>query len=143
VVRYGFTLERNRQVANEYVVLFYFLLSGMHYTALVGTIFYKPNISKPPPIPKLHTPALIGIVFALILSGCIALLYISIRTGMRTLPLPLYKNQKKRLILNSVLFDTMGRILVKIDGTLPTKEIASHIELTVSNGLYKQKKILY
>ncbi|KAG2231577.1 hypothetical protein BDF21DRAFT_395626 [Thamnidium elegans] len=101
---------------------------GMHYTALVGTIFYRPNYSGTPPIPKLQTPALIGIISGIIVSACIGLLYISIKTGMRNLPL-YTKNTNKRLILDAAIFDPLGRILVKIDGTLPMTEIAHNLEL--------------
>jgi hypothetical protein len=85
----------------------------MHYTALVGTIFYRPNYSAPP-VPKLRTPALIGIISAIIVSACLGLLYISIKTGMKNLPL-YTKNTSKRLILDAVIFDRIGRILVKVD----------------------------
>lgn len=108
----------------------------MHYTALVGTIFYRPNYSGTPPIPRLQTPALIGIISGIVVSACIALLYISIKTGIQNLPL-FSKNTHKRLILDSAIFDPMGRILVKIDGTLPMTEIARNLELNVK----KKKKI--
>ncbi|GAA5794700.1 hypothetical protein HPULCUR_000046 [Helicostylum pulchrum] len=103
-------------------------MTGMHYTALIGTVFYRPNYSGTPPIPKLQTPALIGIISGIIVSACIGLLYISIKTGMRDLPL-YSKNTNKRLILDAAIFDPLGRILVKIDGTLPMTEIAHNLEL--------------
>lgn len=102
----------------------------MHYTALIGTVFYRPNYSGTPPIPKLQTPALIGIISGIIVSACIALLYISVKTSMRNLPL-YKKNTNKRLILDAAIFDPLGRILVKIDGTLPMTEIAHNLELNV------------
>lgn len=111
----------------------------MHYTALVGTVFYRPNYSGAPPIPKLQTPALIGTISGIIVSACIALLYISIKTGMRNLP-RYTKNTNKRLILDSAIFDPTGRILVKIDGTLPMTEIAQNLELNVTLILVHKKK---
>jgi hypothetical protein len=103
----------------------------MHYTALVGTIFYKPNYAGSPPVPKLQTPALIGVMLGVVLSACAMLLYVIIRRGNGSLPLVMYKSTKKRLILDAVFFDPMNRILVKTDGTLPMKEIVGHLELTV------------
>ena len=107
----------------------------MHYTALVGTIFYRPNYSGPPPVPALKTPALIGIIAAVIVSACIGLLYISIKTGMKNLPL-YAKNENKRLILDVVLFDPLGRILVNVDGTLPMTEVIHNLESTVKYTFY-------
>lgn len=102
----------------------------MHYTALHGTIFYRPNTAGPPPVPKLQTPALIGVISAIVVSACIGLLYVSIKTGIKNLPL-YSKNTNKRLILDAVIFDPIGRILVKIDGTLPMTEIVHNLELNV------------
>lgn len=104
---------------------------GMHYTALVGTEFYRPSYQESIPVPKLQTPALIGIISAVIVSACLGLLYISIKTGMKNLPLYI-KNTNKRLILDAVIFDPMGRILVKVDGTLPMTELVHNLELNVN-----------
>lgn len=103
----------------------------MHYTALVGTVFYKPNSSGSPPVPKLQTPALIGIISAIVVSACMGLIYFSVKTGIKNLPLYI-KNKNKRLILDAVIFDPIGRILVKIDGTLPMTEIVHNLELNVN-----------
>lgn len=102
----------------------------MHYTALVGTEFYRPSFHGPVPVPKLQTPALIGIISAVIVSACVGLLYISVKAGMQKLPM-YQKNTNKRLILDSVIFDPIGRILVKVDGTLPMTEVVRHLELNV------------
>ncbi|KAI7892433.1 uncharacterized protein EV154DRAFT_505134 [Mucor mucedo] len=115
---------------------------GMHYTALVGTIFYKPNYSSGPPVPKLQTPALIGIISAVTVSACIGLIYFSIKTGIKNLPLYI-KNTNKRLILDSVIFDPMGRILVKIDGTLPMTEIVHNLELNETKQSFTTKHPLF
>jgi hypothetical protein len=108
----------------------------MHYTALVGTIFYRPSDMETPPVPKLQTPALIGIISAIIVSACVGLLYISIKTGMQNLPRYM-KNTNKRLILDAVIFDPIGRILVKVDGTLPMTEIVKKLELNVKYITYE------
>lgn len=101
----------------------------MHYTGLVGTRFYIPN-EDTIPIPKLKTAALIGIIAAIIVIACIVLLYISVRAGIKHLP-KYMKNTNKRLILDAVIFDPTGRILVKVDGTLPMTEIVHNLELNV------------
>lgn len=116
-----------------------FVSLGMHYTALVGTIFYRPNYSGTPPVPKLQTPALIGIISAIIVSACVGLLYISIKTGMQNLP-RYNKNTNKRLILDAVIFDPLGRILVKVDGTLPMTEIVHNLELNVRAYIVIEKR---
>lgn len=106
----------------------------MHYTALVGTEFFRPSFHGPVPVPKLQTPALIGIISAVIVSACAGLLYISVKAGMEKLPM-YTKNTSKRLILDSVIFDPIGRILVKVDGTLPMTEVVRNLELNVSVSL--------
>ncbi|KAI9468932.1 MAG: hypothetical protein EXX96DRAFT_589771 [Benjaminiella poitrasii] len=101
---------------------------GMHYTALVGTDFSRPNRGSMIPIPKLQTPALIGIIAAVIVAACLALLYISIKAGIKNLPSYIKNNTNKRLILDAVIFDPIGRVLVKVDGTLPMTEIIHNLE---------------
>lgn len=112
----------------------------MHYTGLVGTRFYIPDLQFIP-VPKLKTAALIGIIAAVIVIACIALLYISIRAGIKHLP-KYNKNTNKRLILDAVIFDPIGRILVKIDGTLPMTEIVHNLELNVTLLLYNTLHII-
>ncbi|OBZ91635.1 Signaling protein YkoW [Choanephora cucurbitarum] len=102
---------------------------GMHYTALVGTEFHKPMNNAMIPVPKLQTPALIGIISAIIVSACIALLFISIKTGIKHLPMYTKKDKNKRLILDSVIFDPLGHVLVNTDGTLPMTEVVHNLEL--------------
>lgn len=113
----------------------------MHYTALVGTDFYLPdfNNGNTIPLPKLKTAALIGIIAAIIVIACIVLLYISIKTGMKNLPLYM-KNTNKRLILDAVIFDPIGRVLVNVDGTLPMTEIVHNLELNVRPIVHHKKK---
>lgn len=108
---------------------------GMHYTGLVGTDFFLPDYDtgNTIPLPKLKTAALIGIIAAIIVIACIVLLVIGIKAGMQNLPM-YTKNTNKRLILDSVMFDPIGRVLVKIDGTLPMTEIVHNLELNVKNN---------
>ncbi|KAL9540537.1 hypothetical protein MBANPS3_009628 [Mucor bainieri] len=115
---------------------------GMHYTALVGTEFYRPSFHGPVPVPKLQTPALIGIISAVIVSACVGLLYISVKAGMEKLPM-YTKNTNKRLILDSVIFDPIGRILVKVDGTLPMTEVVRHLELNESKQEFSTSHPLF
>ncbi|KAI8639264.1 hypothetical protein BD408DRAFT_421670 [Parasitella parasitica] len=115
---------------------------GMHYTALVGTEFYRPSPHGSIPVPKLQTPALIGIISAVIVSACVGLIYISVKAGMKKLPM-YTKNTNKRLILDSVIFDPMGRILVKVDGTLPMTEIVHNLELNESKQEFSSSHPLF
>ncbi|KAI8987998.1 hypothetical protein BDF20DRAFT_998531 [Mycotypha africana] len=105
---------------------------GMHYTGLVGTDFYIPPEGQQAPVAKLQEPALIGIISAVIICCCVGLLYVSIKAGIKTLPKYISTRKKtsyrKRLILNTVLFNPSGRILVKVDGTLPMTTIVFHLE---------------
>jgi len=57
-----------------------------------------------------------------------------VKAGMEKLPM-YTKNTSKRLILDSVIFDPIGRILVKVDGTLPMTEVVRNLELNVSVSL--------
>ncbi|KAI7905733.1 uncharacterized protein BX663DRAFT_549700 [Cokeromyces recurvatus] len=101
---------------------------GMHYVALIGTDFYLPTYPSMIPVPKLQAPALIGIITAIIIAACLALFYISVITGIKKFPLYI-KNTQSRFILNAVIFDPKGRILVKVDGTLPTSEILESLDI--------------
>ncbi|CAO3703002.1 unnamed protein product [Rhizopus stolonifer] len=93
---------------------------GMHYTALVGTTFYLPSSTAPPPTPKVSTAALIGTISAVTVVACVGLLYVSVKTNIENV----YRtNANKRLVLDCVLFDKTGRVLVKVDGTVPMEEI--------------------
>lgn len=93
---------------------------GMHYTALVGTTFHLPPSNAPPPKPKLSPAALIGIISAIVVVACAALIYISLKANFKSV----YRNKtNRRLILDCVLFDPMGRVLVKVDGTVPMEQV--------------------
>ncbi|KAI7902828.1 uncharacterized protein BX663DRAFT_508567 [Cokeromyces recurvatus] len=115
---------------------------GMHYTALVGTIYYPGNSDLGPPTPILQTAALIGIVSAIVVTGCIILFFIVAKTKIENNKLPCEKKSCKRLILNTVFFDTNGRIMVKTDGIVPMKEVLTNIPdeffdtFTISHPLF-------
>ncbi|CAO3702422.1 unnamed protein product [Rhizopus stolonifer] len=94
---------------------------GMHYTALLGTIFYLPPLGTPPR-PTLSTGALIGIIAAIVVVACVTLISIRFKT------IQYRKTTHKRLILDCLLFDPSGLILVQVDGTLPMKEIHNDLE---------------
>ncbi|KAI9478681.1 MAG: hypothetical protein EXX96DRAFT_483243 [Benjaminiella poitrasii] len=100
---------------------------GMHYTALIGTIYYPGDSASGPPTPLIQTGALIGIVSAIVVTGCIILFFIAAKTKLDKSKLPFEKKTRKRLILNTIFFDTNGRIMVKIDGIVPMKEVLNNI----------------
>lgn len=97
---------------------------GMHYTALAGTMYYTGKSSSGPPTPLLETPALIGIIAAVVVSACILLFFIGAKNRLESNSSFFQNNRShKRLILDTIFFDTNGRILVKVDGIVPMKEI--------------------
>ncbi|KAL9546225.1 hypothetical protein MBANPS3_006762 [Mucor bainieri] len=100
---------------------------GMHYTALVGTMYYPGDSHTGPPTPVLPTAALIGIISAIVVAGCIILFAIVAKAKIENSKLPFQKKPQKRLILDTIFFDTNGRILVKVDGVVPMKEILSEL----------------
>lgn len=100
---------------------------GMHYTALIGTMYYPGDSHTGPPTPVLATPALIGIISAIVVTGCIILFIIVAKAKIENSKLPFQKKTQRRLILDTIFFDTNGRILVKVDGVVPMKEIQSEL----------------
>ncbi|KAI8879931.1 hypothetical protein K501DRAFT_192481 [Backusella circina FSU 941] len=117
---------------------------GMHYTALVGTVYYKGESTNGPPNPVLRTPALIGIISAIVVVACMILCVIAAKAKIRDVTL-FFEKKHKRLILDIVFFDTNGRVLVKTDGILPMKEILEKLpegddssqEFSTSHRLFK------
>ncbi|KAG1344622.1 hypothetical protein G6F62_004420 [Rhizopus arrhizus] len=104
---------------------------GMHYTALAGTVYYPGTSNTKPPQPEMATQSLIGVVAGIVVFACIILCILSTKGRIERIKSFFLKNNKdrqKRIFLGLVLFDTNGRILVKIDGTVPTKEILSEDE---------------
>lgn len=96
----------------------------MHYTALAGTMYYPGKSDSGPPTPLLGTPALIGIIAAVVVSACILLFFIGAKNQLENNSSLFQSNKShKRLILDTIFFDTNGRILVKVDGVVPMKEI--------------------
>lgn len=108
---------------------------GMHYTALVGTTFHLPPSNAPPPKPKLSPAALIGIISAIVVVACTALIYISLKANFKSV----YRNKtNRRLILDCVLFDPTGRVLVKVDGTVPMEQVVYDL-----NAHVKKKRDMF
>ncbi|KAI7887866.1 uncharacterized protein EV154DRAFT_605303 [Mucor mucedo] len=101
---------------------------GMHYTALLGTLYYPGITDSGPPKPLMGTSALIGMIAGIVITTCIVLFIIGARASIQN-STSLFQSNKsqKRLILDTVFFDTNGRILVGVDGIVPMKEILNEI----------------
>lgn len=98
----------------------------MHYTAMVGTEYYPGRTSGEPPSSVLKTPVIIGVVAAIVVSTCVLFFAIGVKHEfLNMLFCKGRRDQRKRIILDVVFFDTNGRILVNIDGLVPMKEIWS------------------
>ncbi|OAD76555.1 hypothetical protein PHYBLDRAFT_142074 [Phycomyces blakesleeanus NRRL 1555(-)] len=104
---------------------------GMHYTGLAGTDYYLPDLPKEelPPTPSLSTGGLIGIIASVVVTGCAFLFYVVFKNAINTLPSIQKRNANTRLMLGIVLFDSADKILVKIDGVVPTKEVSDNFEI--------------
>ncbi|KAI8990289.1 hypothetical protein BDB01DRAFT_780773 [Pilobolus umbonatus] len=102
--------------------------SAVHYISVGGTLFYFPNSDHPPPLPSIEVPEVIAAISVVLVLCLIILLVIIVVSCVRSLP-KYNRNNNKRLVLDAVIFDSAGRILVKVDGTLPMKEIARNVEL--------------
>ncbi len=100
----------------------------MHYTALAGTVYYPGTSNTKPPQPEMATQSLIGVVAGIVVFACSILSTKGRIERIKSFFLKNNKDRQKRIFLGLVLFDTNGRILVKIDGTVPTKEILSEDE---------------
>ncbi|KAI9364200.1 hypothetical protein BD770DRAFT_309575, partial [Pilaira anomala] len=118
--------------------------SGMHYTALAGTIYYPAQSIEGPPTPLLAARTLIGIIAAIVVPTCIILFIISAKKSLVNNSILFQKKEShRRLILDTVFFDTNGRMLVKVDGIVPMKEILNalpenetHEAFTTSHPLF-------
>ncbi|RCI06902.1 hypothetical protein CU098_013793 [Rhizopus stolonifer] len=101
---------------------------GMHYTALFGTVYYA-NIDSDvtPPTPVMTIPTLIGIISAIVLIACILLFIIAVKSKIENDNSPIQADSRTRLILGLVFFDARGRMLVKVDGIVPMKEITESV----------------
>lgn len=100
----------------------------MHYTALVGTLYYPGITDSGPPNPLIGTSALIGIIASIVIVTCIILFFIGAKASIQS-NTSFFQSHKshKRLILDTIFFDTNGRILVNVDGIVPMKEILNEI----------------
>ncbi|KAL0093037.1 hypothetical protein J3Q64DRAFT_1673264 [Phycomyces blakesleeanus] len=107
---------------------------GMHYTGLAGTDYYLPDLPKEelPPTPSLSTGGLIGIIASVVVTGCAFLFYVVFKNAINTLPSIQKRNANTRLMLGIVLFDSADKILVKIDGVVPTKEVSDNFEIGIT-----------
>lgn len=102
----------------------------MHYTAMAGTDYYDIGDGAPPPSPLLPTPALIGVISGVVVIACLALFYVGVKCSMQRIAENSDK-AKKRLVVDMALFDLNGRLMVDIDGLLPSKEVLSDIQFKV------------
>ncbi|KAI7871995.1 hypothetical protein BDF14DRAFT_1755213 [Spinellus fusiger] len=102
---------------------------GMHYTALAGTNYYLPKNTNEPATPALDTGTLVGTISAIVVAACIVICYFAFRG--KDVPISVIKKKKdsRQLILGVVYFDYQGRILVRMDGIVPTKEVAENSQL--------------
>ncbi|CDH60408.1 mhyt domain signaling [Lichtheimia corymbifera JMRC:FSU:9682] len=108
-------------------------VTGMHYTAMAGTQYRRPAPDVAPPIPTITTAALIGIIVVIVVLGCLSLLYLTVfRYRKHQLPLGIktinFEKTRKRLLLQFVLFDSKGHILVENDGVLPARLVMDPFE---------------
>ena len=91
---------------------------GMHWTAAVGTRYY------PTPLSYLTSPAqrnsAVIAVAVVSFSACLLLLGLSFWAARRA---SRAKTRAEKVVLASVVFDTEGRIMLTVDGTLPSQEI--------------------
>lgn len=93
---------------------------------MAGTQYRRPAPDVAPPIPTITTAALIGIIVVIVVLGCLSLLYLTVfRYRKHQLPLGIkttnFEKTRKRLLLQFVLFDSKGHILVENDGVLPAR----------------------
>ncbi|ORX59813.1 hypothetical protein DM01DRAFT_1381321 [Hesseltinella vesiculosa] len=98
---------------------------GMHFTAMAGTEYYDVSNGQRPPTPLLETPVLIGLICAVVVSACLLLFYVGVRCSVQSLA---EHEHKKRLVVDLVLFDSQGRIMVNVDGVVPQQEILSDMQ---------------
>lgn len=108
---------------------------GMHYTAMAGTIYYRPGDSISPPKPPIQTGALIGIIVGIVVVACAVLLYVGVKSNyarMKRKRAWLARNAEhyRRLIIHSVMFDSGNRILVKTDGSLASKIVTDDFDVS-------------
>ncbi|KAI8332865.1 hypothetical protein BC941DRAFT_505014 [Chlamydoabsidia padenii] len=115
---------------------------GMHYTAMVGTTYRDNGDGAPPPNPLLPTPVLIGVICAVVVIACLSLFYIGVKCSMERIA-EISDKKKKRLVVDLVLFDGSGRILVDIDGHVPTEEVLSNLEFKTNRQEFSPNHPLF
>ncbi|KAG2221050.1 hypothetical protein INT45_009708 [Circinella minor] len=123
---------------------------GMHYTAMAGTDYIAPSNTAVAPVPALSNTGLIGIISAVVIVGCAILFYVVVFRHRDSLVSSRSTNAtsiqtekiRRRLVLDSVIFDNKGKILVRVDGLLPMRtvmnDMSSHIteSFSVSHPLF-------
>lgn len=97
---------------------------------MAGTQYYMPvNTSLSPPSPQVPRFVLIGIIVAIVVSGCSVLVGIAIQ-GHREQDL--VRQRARQIVLEIVVFDEWGKVLVTNDGILPMKDIDQKLYTKVS-----------
>ncbi|RUS32142.1 hypothetical protein BC938DRAFT_476203 [Jimgerdemannia flammicorona] len=92
---------------------------GMHYISMVGTRYYIPN-KEIPPNPLISPYALVTIMTVIVVSGCAGLVVIAF-LGHRGKDL--VRKRARQIVLDMVIFDERGKVLVTSDGVLPMEDI--------------------
>ncbi|RUS15252.1 hypothetical protein BC937DRAFT_92696 [Endogone sp. FLAS-F59071] len=92
----------------------------MHYCGMAGTQYYMPDHTSNPPSPPIHRLVLVGLITAVVVSGCSVLVGITIQ-GRREKDL--VRQRARQIVLEIVVFDEWGKVLVTNDGILPMKDI--------------------
>ncbi|KIW98133.1 uncharacterized protein Z519_01717 [Cladophialophora bantiana CBS 173.52] len=95
-------------------------VSGMHWTAAVGTIYHwKGHLS----IPGNSRSQTAVIAAALSMGSCVILLAVAFIRGRNKLTARI---KAQRLMLACAYFDDEGRVMVTQEGTLPSEKITNH-----------------
>ncbi|KAI9323140.1 hypothetical protein BX666DRAFT_2021895 [Dichotomocladium elegans] len=116
---------------------------GMHYTAMVGTEYtVRPSVT-PDANPAISRGALIGTISAIVVVACGLLLFSAVRASVVYLPAISGGTSSHRLVLDAVLFDSTGKILVNVDGRVPSREIVPDFELKSTIGEFNPSHPLF
>ncbi|KAI8067843.1 hypothetical protein BC940DRAFT_300581 [Gongronella butleri] len=115
-------------------------VSGMHFTAMAGTNYLDVSNGAMPPRPILGTPVLIGLICGVVVVACLLLFYVGVRCSVQSLS---EHEHKKRLVVDLVLFDSQGRIMVNVDGVIPHREILSDLQFKQTRLEFSPSHPLY
>ncbi|KAI8992433.1 hypothetical protein BDB01DRAFT_778437 [Pilobolus umbonatus] len=100
---------------------------GMHYTALAGSTYYLEEYVIIVPKPIISATGLVAILSSIVLTVCVLLILITVRSRIYNSFSVLQNKSKRRLILDLIFFDSNGRILVNSNGIVPMKEICKDL----------------